>query len=353
MLGKLFIRNISYNSLLEVFLVSGVSVILLLRFYLQLANYPQIGGNGLHIAHMLWGGMFMLLALLLLLFFYSSMLLRIAAGIAGIGFGLFIDEVGKFVTSDNNYFFQPSFAIIYVIFIMVYLFAKFIGRRKFSPTEYLVNSLELVKDIAIGDLDTEEKKKALMYLQQADLRNPLVKNTHDIFVKASINRTTQFWVIRLLNSITKVYDSIASKKWFPNLISAFFVIDALVSVVFALIFSLGVGFFFLKGILPKEVIPHILNVTFSDKVEFYSGLLSAILVVIGVTNLRKSRIKAYQFFKWSILVSIFITQVFSFYELQLAAIFGLIFDLLLLLTLNFMIEKERYTAISMTSLGKK
>jgi hypothetical protein len=39
--------------LIDSFLVAAVLTILTIRVYLQAANYPQIGGGGLHVAHVL------------------------------------------------------------------------------------------------------------------------------------------------------------------------------------------------------------------------------------------------------------------------------------------------------------
>jgi hypothetical protein len=114
-----FIRNIDAGDLLEDFLIASVSSVLFIRFYLFLAHYPQLGGRSFHIAHLLFGGFFMLFAIILLLAYLNRPILQISAVLGGIGFGTFIDELGKFITQDNNYFYQPTPALIYIIFTLV------------------------------------------------------------------------------------------------------------------------------------------------------------------------------------------------------------------------------------------
>src|ERR1043166_5558121 len=103
----MLIRN-DRPALADTFLVTAVLTVLALRVYLAAAHYPQLGGDGLHIAHVLWGGLLMAVAIGILLSLLSRQSHLIAAVIGGAGFGLFIDELGKFLPSDNNYFFKPT-----------------------------------------------------------------------------------------------------------------------------------------------------------------------------------------------------------------------------------------------------
>jgi hypothetical protein len=115
-----YIWNLDFSNLFEVFLVSAVSSLLIIRAYLELTNYPTVGSGNFHIAHMLWGGLLMTIAILMLLAFLNKHIKHSAAIIGGVGFGTFIDELGKFITSDNNYFYEPTVALLYVIFMLMF-----------------------------------------------------------------------------------------------------------------------------------------------------------------------------------------------------------------------------------------
>lgn len=118
-------------NLLDLFVLSSVLTIIIIRLFLEITGYPQIGGNGLHIAHMLWGGMAMVIVLLHLML-ADKPHKYMSALIAGIGFGFFIDEIGKFVTSDNNYFFQPTAFLIYLCIMATWLATRLYLVKRFN-----------------------------------------------------------------------------------------------------------------------------------------------------------------------------------------------------------------------------
>jgi hypothetical protein len=74
------------------------------------------------------------------------------------------------------------------------------------------------------------------------------------------------------------------------------------------------------------------------------SLLSGFFVLCGVWSVRRSRLLAYRMFERSILVSIFLSQVFAFYKEQFSALLGLLLNIVILLALRFMIEREKTTA---------
>src|SRR5256712_2074546 len=163
-----FIRNLDAGKLLESFLVSAVAAFLGVRFFLGVTGYPRLGGGGLHIAHMLWGGTLMVAAVLLLLSYLGQRIRRAAAVVAGLGFGLFIDELGKSITSDNNYFYRPAIALIYVVFVLLFLWWRSLERhRVWDEQTYLANALMLLKDAALHDLDPTEKYHLIRWLRQS------------------------------------------------------------------------------------------------------------------------------------------------------------------------------------------
>ncbi len=106
---------------LSLTLLSFAASVTLTRLFLSLAGYPQLGNGELHIAHVLWGGLLLYAAALLPLLFANRGIYSIAALLAGIGVGLFIDEVGKFITRQNDYFYPVASAVIYILFLLTIL----------------------------------------------------------------------------------------------------------------------------------------------------------------------------------------------------------------------------------------
>ena len=145
-----WMRRSDGGELLERFLVSGIVSVLVIRWALALTGYPKLGGGGLHIAHMLWGGLLMLTAITLSLAFLGARVQRLSALLGGVGFGVFIDELGKFLTRDNNYFFRPTVGLIYAIFIILYLLFNSLSRvTRLTRREYELNALAQLEEAVL------------------------------------------------------------------------------------------------------------------------------------------------------------------------------------------------------------
>lgn len=334
-----FIRYIEFDFLFEIFFLSSIAAILGIRCFLFLSGYPQLGGGGIHIAHMLWGGVFLLFSVLGLMAYLNDELKPFWAFLGGIGFGTFIDELGKFITSDNNYFYQPTFAIIYIVFICLYVLFKTVEKNsKFSKDEYLINSLDKLKEVIINDLDREEQEEALMYLRKSDTRSPLVaflkKTFEDI---ESIPEEKVGLYTQMKHKLSAFYLFLVKKRWFLQLIIVFFVLRA--------------GWYVLEG----AFVVFAIVVTFMSEnsyailqprgifsiIDVFAVVIQAVFVVLGVFAIRKNRIQAYVYFKNAVIISIIVIQIFNFYRNPVEAFFFTIGDLLLISVLNYMLVQER------------
>ena len=329
------VRNVDAGGYLEGFLVSAIASILAIRLYLDLTGYPRMGGGGLHIAHMLWGGLLMLVALMMLLAYLGKRVKWAAAIVGGAGFGTFIDELGKFITEDNDYFYRPTVALLYIIFVLLFLLSRWIRRRRpLSQQELLVNAADLVKEVILDRASREEIAQALALLERSGARGAVADGIRTAVLGAARAPERRLSLpARAAALARRTYDRLVAQPWFRWLIVATFVVHAAVGVLTALAAVAAIGA--AGGPLLAEL----------DRSRVALGglvasLASSALVVVGVARLVASRLAAFRWFERSVLVSIFFTQVFLFWQDQFAALGGLAWDIALLVGVSYGIREE-------------
>lgn len=335
---SLFIRNVQARDQLELFLVSGVSSLLLLRFYLYATGYPQVGGGSLHIAHMLYGGLLMLVAIVLMLSFLGRRVQRLCALIGGIGFGIFIDEIGKFLTKDNNYFFRPSVGIIYAIFTVLYLSFSFLSRRQhLSSREYQLNALAQLEEAVLLDMDMHEKQRVVELLKRADPRSPITQHLERFLesvrpVPAPKPNAYRQAVYFLDNTYRRIWHSRSSNYF----VQIFFLFEAglfLLAVFYTAYNNIDSVYDFFRG---QADYGHSLVLG-----QLASTVVASAFAAIGVYRLvNASRASAFEWFRRATLINLLLTEFFIFSRIQFGAIPSFLFNLGLLILIDFVVAQE-------------
>ncbi len=336
-------RNANLGALHLTFFVTAIATELCIRTQLYLTHYPQLGGHGLHIAHLLWGGLFMVVALAILLSFLGRRARQVAALVAGVGFGFFIDELGKFITADNDYFYKPAAGIIYLIFIGLYLGSRAFQRhRGLDDAEKVRNAVELIGEATRGPFKVEYRDQALALLREVPatqpLRDPLLGVAEQIDTTPNPNPP---WYRRFADAVAARYGRWSERRWFHRLVIAVFALWALASVaaILGLVLSFGFAGDAARAGFEEDSVSHL---NFINWATLASTAVSATLVVVGLERLlRGDRLDAYAWLSRALLVSIFVTRVFTFVESQFGAVFGLAVDVLLLISVRLMARQER------------
>lgn len=312
---------------LTTFVVAAVSTILLTRTFLALSGYPQIGGDtGLHVAHVLPGGLLMLAAMGLQFSYIGPGPRPVSAVLGGTGFGLFIDEVGKFVTSDNDYFFAPSAAIMYVVFVAFVVGGH--ARRRRSPlsdAEQVANAAHVLVDGLAGRLSEHRRAEVLRSLEQ-------VGDTTGAAPLRALLEGVQTRDPALPQRLEAVWRRVAAG--FSRLSASRFALPVMGVLLLA---QIAWAVVVLVGLLAARE-PHGVTV---------AGVLlgASASLVFTTTGLwqgrRRGRRAAVESFQRSVLTSLLLTQVFLFAASQFAATAGLVGDLVLLGVVNADLARMR------------
>lgn len=330
------VRNVEFSQLFDDFFISAITTILVIRFYLKITGYPQIATSDLHISHLVPGSLLMLAAIIILLAAVNRAARNFAAVVGGVGFGLVLDEIGKFVTKDYNYFFHATPGLIYLTFIVLYLIVRYSAGRRLTQDDYMANVLDLIKDAAIKDLDQREYEHAKELLSHVSPRHVLYGPTKQMLENVRPKAVSQPSLLeRLLDQLDRPLRALSRQAFFSTLIISIAVVYGFISIAAAAFFFAG------ATIDDVKTLPAFLHGDSSDVIAGLSAAAAALSSVIATAFYKRgAHQRAYRYFEVSLLVNIFIGQVVLFFKNQDIALAWLAVTLFLLINLKSLNAQE-------------
>jgi hypothetical protein len=323
---KFALRSVDVRRHLDTFLVCAVAAVLGNRVFLIITGYPQLGSGTLHISHAIWGAVMMAVAIIVAIAFLPPFTRGFVAFLGGAGFGWFIDELGKFITREVNYFFQPTIAIIYITFVVMYLVFRSIQARTYSPDEAVLNGLEALKAASIGSLNETRRRAAIALMEQTGASGAIPDRVIALLRDVPTLQPRQPTAVQRFGTRMRArYRQWTEQRWFTRVVSTLLVIFAVSTVILAVSLAADASQF--RG--------------FAEWAAVVSSLVSGVFYVVGAIMLHRSRVHAYIWFDRGLLIDILVTQVFQFAQEQLAGVLALVITITLWVMVRSAIRAER------------
>lgn len=329
------VRDLSSPVFVEIWLVAAVTTILGTRLYLALTGYPQVGGATLHIAHMLWGGLAMLISFGMLLVMGSAVWKPTAALVGGFGFGLFIDELGKFITKDNDYFYRPTIGLIYAVLVVLFLVSRSIDRfDKIEPGERVLYATQCLDQYAIGHLDEDGRQAGLRHLDLSGIDTAFTRSLRATLEELNLeDGVAPSRLVQWRDRLADRYWTIVGNPWLLRMVLVFFAIQV-VNWSASLWLAMTDGNFRISD-----------GLDFSEIGTLLSGFVAGAVSVFGIIRLwQGKRLNALKWLAAATLVNLFFGQFFAFAANQFAALGSLLLQLIILGALRFGITAEEHTS---------
>jgi hypothetical protein len=273
-----------------------------------------------------------------------------------VGFGAFIDELGKFITSDNDYFYKPTVGLLYVLFVVLFLASRAIGRRRpLSPAEALANAVDALRELVLGGATPAERTRALALLAAGEGPGPLAAAVRAVVAAApDADAAAPSLPARLAAGGRRGYDRLIAWRWFGRAILAVFLLNAVLGLL--AVAALGAAVLAGVAVLTMGVaVPEVRAELTADLaaevgtspaqwvaavVSAAASLASLGCAVVGAARLRTDRLAALGWFKRSVLLSLLLVQPFQFFADEFEALGGLALQLVLWVGVNYLLRQE-------------
>lgn len=305
-------RDPSATSHLAGFVVSAVVTVLLTRALLAATGFPTLGSGGLHVAHVLWGGLLMALAFVVLLSFAGPVVRPVGAVLGGIGFGLFVDEIGKFVTEDNDYFYGPTASLIYAVVVLLVVVAEALhGRLPHDRREYLAGAVDQAVSGVAGGFTPRTRAEARRLVERAgDVRGAReARALIDAIVEDDSELPNPIHAVGA--RVVAVSHRLIRTRWVPTVTVAVLVASLVGSV------GTGLAAWWGGADVPGWVVVGLI----------VSALGAVALAGWGLWVVRYDHRGGYLRFRWAVLASLLVVQVFVFRLREWSAVWGLVVEL--------------------------
>ncbi|HEX8924008.1 MAG TPA: hypothetical protein VF828_04725 [Patescibacteria group bacterium] len=333
--SQFVVREDASEEVLE-FMQWGLLSLLGTRLFLTLAGNPAIIFREWHIAHVLWGGLFMAIGAIIMMAFHGDRARRLGIVYSGLGWGLFIDEIGKYLTVNNDYHFPLAIIFIYISFVVIFLvYRRLSTLAPKDPRTLLYQAINQIEEIAENDLEVKEKKALLakldIVIKRGSLENKkIAAELRKMIVNIEpIADKREKWNIRAWRILrASFYNLFLKRRWVVNLLAVVavaYIISSVVDIIY---------------VLPRFRNNELLTIfyedinlaTKTDVTMFYLknifDLAASALFVVGIYFvMRKKRIKGINFFQYGLLINIFLASLFKFYFEQFSGVFGLGFSI--------------------------
>lgn len=339
-----FAKKEDASEMVLTMIVCAVFSVLATRLYLKLTGYPQISMGRWHLAHVLDGGLFMVVGMLIMTTVSGEKARRLSVIIFGLGMGRFVDEMGKFISRDNNYFFQPAVMLIYIFFIVMFLVYRYLDKAGFrDPKTLLFHVIDQLEDVAEGDFEVNEKNRILNKLEAVIGHAGEPVKSFAIGLKALVIRTPVIvdkpdgWGKLFWKKIKRFsYQKIFRKKFVLLLLSILalgYIASSASDTAFLLERFRHVNldryiYFDVPGNVTRDELD-----LFTFKAAF--DVATAVMFAIGMYwVIRKKRRRGISFFQYGLLIFILLTSIIRFYFEQFIALQGLMVTMVIYMGLE-------------------